>query len=46
MTRVDLFGLAGVVALLLTMPLFAVLGRDRPMDVDVAGRPTTVLFGS
>ena len=30
---------------LLTMPVFAVVSRTRPMDADVARRPTTFLLG-
>lgn len=34
-----------VAVLLLTMPVFAVIARRRPIDADVARRPTTVLLG-
>jgi CDP-diacylglycerol--glycerol-3-phosphate 3-phosphatidyltransferase len=44
-TAVDIVALALVAGLLLTMPLFAVVGRDRPMDADVARRSRTILLG-
>lgn len=34
-----------VVALVLTMPIFAIFRRGRKMDADVARRPTTILLG-
>lgn len=37
--------LAAVVAVVLTMPVYAVVSRGRPLDPDVARRPTTVLLG-
>jgi phosphatidylglycerophosphate synthase len=37
--------LALVAGLLLTMPVFAVIGRDRPVDADVARRSRTILLG-
>ncbi len=45
MTAADAVALSLVAALLLTMPVFAVRARGRPVDPDVARRPTTVLFG-
>lgn len=36
-------GIAGF--FLLTMPVFAIVARNRPMDTDVARRPTTFLLG-
>jgi CDP-diacylglycerol--glycerol-3-phosphate 3-phosphatidyltransferase len=41
----DLVALALVAGLLLTMPVFAVVGRARPMDTDVARRSRTILLG-
>ena len=38
--------LAAVVLVLLTMPVYAVVSRARPIDPDVARRPTTVLLGT
>lgn len=34
-----------VIALVLTMPVFAMVGRGRAMDADVARRPTTIILG-
>ena len=45
MTMADRIALAFVAIVLLTMPVFAVLSRGRPVDADVARRPTTVLLG-
>lgn len=45
MTRADVTGLAAIVLLVLTMPVFAVWSRGRPRDPDVARRPATVLLG-
>jgi CDP-diacylglycerol--glycerol-3-phosphate 3-phosphatidyltransferase len=45
MTRTDSVALTLVAALLLTMPVFALLGRGRPMDADVARRGKTILLG-
>ncbi|HET6230065.1 MAG TPA: CDP-alcohol phosphatidyltransferase family protein [Longimicrobiaceae bacterium] len=45
MTRTDTVALALVGALLLTMPVFAVVARGRPMDADVARRSKSVLLG-
>ncbi len=38
-----LLAIAAVVVL--TMPVFAIVARDRPVDSDVARRPTTILLG-
>jgi phosphatidylglycerophosphate synthase len=46
MTLATQIALAAVVAVLLTMPLFAVVARSRPVDADVARRPTTMLLGT
>ena len=45
MSRTDLVALWLVGAVLLTMPWFAVVSRRRPVDPDVARRPTTALLG-
>ena len=45
MTMADRIALGFVAIVLLTMPVFAVLSRGRPVDADVARRPTTVLLG-
>ncbi|MGI8498795.1 MAG: hypothetical protein ACR2OG_14575, partial [Gemmatimonadaceae bacterium] len=45
MTRTDVVALSLVGALVLSMPLFALVGRGRPLDADVARRPTTALLG-
>ena len=37
--------LAAVVAVVLTMPVYAIVSRGRPLDPDVARRPTTILLG-
>jgi len=37
--------LAAVVAIVLTMPVYAVVSRGRPLDPEVARRPATVLLG-
>jgi phosphatidylinositol phosphate synthase len=44
-TAIDLVALALVVILLMTMPVFAVIGRSRPTDADVARRSRTILLG-
>jgi CDP-diacylglycerol---glycerol-3-phosphate 3-phosphatidyltransferase len=44
-TGTERIALLLVALLLLTMPLFALLSRGRPMDADVARRPTTVILG-
>jgi phosphatidylglycerophosphate synthase len=37
----------GLVALvLITMPVFAIVSRGRPLDADVARRPTTIILGT
>jgi phosphatidylglycerophosphate synthase len=41
-TYVALVIAAGVI---LTMPVFAIVARNRPVDADVARRPTTILLG-
>ncbi|HJR41396.1 MAG TPA: CDP-alcohol phosphatidyltransferase family protein [Gemmatimonadaceae bacterium] len=45
MTTTDKIALALVAALLLTMPLYAIVARGRALDPEIAKRPTTVLFG-
>jgi phosphatidylglycerophosphate synthase len=45
MTSFDVAALSLVALLLLTMPVFAVVSRGRPMDADVARRGKTVLLG-
>lgn len=45
MRSADWIPLAVAGLLLLSMPIFAMVSRDRTMDADVAGRPTTVLLG-
>jgi phosphatidylglycerophosphate synthase len=45
MSRTDLLALAAVALLVLTMPVFAIRARGRPLDPEVAQRPTTVLLG-
>jgi phosphatidylglycerophosphate synthase len=45
MSGVETFALALVAALLLTMPVFAIVSRGRVVDADVARRPTTILLG-
>ncbi|CAN5134302.1 CDP-alcohol phosphatidyltransferase family protein [soil metagenome] len=45
MNTADLTALALVLALLLTMPVFAMARRNRVMDSDVARRGSTVLLG-
>lgn len=45
MTLADRIALGFVALVLLTMPLFAVVARGRPVDADVARRPTTILLG-
>lgn len=45
MTRFDVAALSLVALLLLSMPVFAVVSRGRPMDAEVARRSTTVLLG-
>jgi len=42
---VETFAVAMVAALLLTMPVFAIVSRGRVVDADVARRPTTILLG-
>lgn len=45
MTATTYIALTLVGILLLTMPVFAIVSRSRPMDADVARRPTTALLG-
>jgi phosphatidylglycerophosphate synthase len=45
MNLVTYVALAIAAGVVLTMPLFAIVARDRPMDSDVARRPTTILLG-
>lgn len=45
MTTTDKIALSLVAALLLTMPLYAIVARGRALDPEVARRPTTVIFG-
>lgn len=45
MTVTTYIALAIVALFLLTMPVFAVVARNRPLDADVARRPTTILLG-
>src|SRR5919202_5923803 len=45
MTQLDRAALALVGVGLLTMPVYALTRRGRPLDPDVARRPTTVLLG-
>ena len=45
MNLVTYVALAIVAGVVLTMPLFAIVARGRPVDADVARRPTTILLG-
>ena len=45
MTMADRIALLFVALLLLTMPVFAFVARGKPVDAEVARRPTTVLLG-
>lgn len=45
MTPTDTIALGLLLAAVATMPVFALVGRSRPHDADVARRPTTVLLG-
>jgi CDP-diacylglycerol---glycerol-3-phosphate 3-phosphatidyltransferase len=45
MTMVDRIALGFVALVLLSMPVFAVVSRGRPVDAEVSRRPTTVLLG-
>jgi phosphatidylglycerophosphate synthase len=45
MTVTTYIALTLAAIVLLTMPVFAIISRHRPMDADVARRPTTVLLG-
>jgi len=42
---IEIVALLLLAALVLTMPVFALVGRGRAVDVDVARRPTTILLG-
>ncbi|MBI5709954.1 MAG: CDP-alcohol phosphatidyltransferase family protein [Candidatus Eisenbacteria bacterium] len=46
MSRAELASLLVVAVALLTMPVFALVARGRPVDVEVARRPRTVLLGT
>lgn len=46
MTPVDVVALVFVGGLLLTMPVFAILSRGRPLDADVARRSRTIILGA
>ncbi|HEU4584666.1 MAG TPA: CDP-alcohol phosphatidyltransferase family protein [Gemmatimonadaceae bacterium] len=45
MSSVTYVALAIAAGVILTMPVFAIVARNRPMDADVARRPTTILLG-
>ncbi len=45
MNSVTYIALAIAAAVVLTMPVFAIVARRRPIDADVARRPTTILLG-
>jgi phosphatidylglycerophosphate synthase len=45
MTTAEAVSLSLIAALLLTMPLYAVVSRGRPLDPEVARRPKTILLG-
>ncbi len=45
MSPIETGALVLVAALLLTMPVFALVSRGRAVDADVARRPTTILLG-
>jgi phosphatidylglycerophosphate synthase len=45
MTASTYIALTIAAIVLLTMPVFAIVSRNRPMDADVSRRPTTVLLG-
>lgn len=45
MSGTETIALMMVAALLLTMPVFGFVSRGRPVDADVARRPTTILLG-
>ena len=45
MSPIETLALVMVAALLLTMPIFALVTRGRAIDADVARRPTTILLG-
>ena len=45
MTPTTFVSVSIVFAFLLTMPVYALVGRGRPIDADVARRPTTLLLG-
>ncbi|HUQ19919.1 MAG TPA: CDP-alcohol phosphatidyltransferase family protein [Gemmatimonadaceae bacterium] len=45
MTTIDMLALVLVGGLLLTMPVFAIVARNRALDADVARRSRTILLG-
>jgi phosphatidylglycerophosphate synthase len=45
MNSVTYVALAIAAGVILTMPVFAIVARNRPVDADVARRPTTILLG-
>ncbi len=45
MTLIDTLALTLVAVVVGTIPVFAIVGRNRPLDPDVARRSTTVLLG-
>jgi phosphatidylglycerophosphate synthase len=45
MTHTDTLALALAAAVLLTMPIYAIVARGRPLDAEVARRPRTILLG-
>lgn len=45
MTLIDTLALTLVAVVVATMPVFAIVGRNRPRDPDVARRSSTVLLG-
>jgi CDP-diacylglycerol--glycerol-3-phosphate 3-phosphatidyltransferase len=45
MTAAETASLALLIAVLATMPIFAIAGRSRPRDPDVVKRPATILLG-
>ena len=46
MSRAELASLLVVAVALLTMPVFALVSRGRPVDAEVARRPRTILLGT
>jgi phosphatidylglycerophosphate synthase len=45
MTHTDMLALAIAAAVLLTIPIYAIVARGRPLDAEVARRPRTILLG-